>query len=1103
MEQPFPLIAFLSKLAAAFFVLLFSCQDVDAQTTYDWTGATSSAWNVNTNWKIGSITATTAPSLATDIIRIGIGVTSFTNQPVISGNVSCAFITFGALAGGATLTVNSGVVLTVSNINVNHGSTGSSNTKYVTKLLGGGAINVTTIQVGDNQQPAASLSGTVFTQLSSQLTLTIAGNLILNSVGNNSAGVNWCEFDLDAGTTILDGQIITQNVNTFSATQATLTVAIRGKFSADNNANATTLILNNNNAVQLPIADGQVVDFTNNGSGSCTIVYNSNSGSQFVYTGLTDRIGRGANVYENLTLQGASTKVTGGNYSALPNNLGIDVGGTLTTQDGPVDMVTNGSNFNIDGSWTNSATVTQGSGTIWVGGSLTNNSPGVLNLGTGALNITGNYTNSATFTAGSGLVTFNGGSAETLTDAGNGTTFNNVTFTGGGTKTINSGNFAVSSSGILTMSVSGTTLAAGNKLFTLLSDATGSAAVAAIPSGCLISGTVNIQRYLTGDNSNSYRNYRLLSSPVNLTSATSGLNNYISLAYLNANFTVGATTYHGAFTGGAGGTGNGFNLANNNPTVYFYKESVPVSNVSFTSGKHVGVTKVSAATVDLSDGSTGKNIPVGNAYILYYIGPNTRTDGSTGVTPGNATLTASGFLNQGSITVNLWYAPAGGASGQLSYNSALTLAQGGPGYNMAGNPYACPLNLKQVITDNPGIDAVYLLNPTGATQSYTAYTANGSSAPNLGYAVSGGGFIVHTTGTAKTLTFKESEKAATQVLTGVLMGKPISEPGLSGLYMKLEQDSLNYDYCGIYFRGDWSDQSEAGDATDMSGTSPQINISSLSADGKLMSVNHLSSYTNGRRVRLYTNVKSDGAYFLRIEGIRNIDTLYDIYLIDHYRKDSLNIRRAGSYGFTIQKSDTASYGAGRFELFFRRNPAYAYQLLSFTAEKIARSPYVQLTWKTHYDVPYINFTVERSTDGGKTFTIAGGMTGSGAESYGLVDKGAAIGTNIYRLKQEDVNNVISYSKAAEVQLTNTDMPKISVFPNPASNNINLAVNAGQKSSLYHIRIISSSGSVVREIATPQPNWSGNVAALEPGFYQVQVKDAAGQTLIGVTSFIKN
>jgi hypothetical protein len=881
-----------------------------------------------------------------------------------------------------------------------------------------------------------------------------------------------------------------------------LTTAIRGKFSADNTAGATTLILNNNNAIQLPIADGQVVDFTNNGSGSCTIVYNSNSGSQFVYTGLTDRIGRGANVYQNLTLQGASTKVTGGNYSASPDNLGIDVGGTLITQDGPVDMVTNGSNFNIDGSWTNSATLTQGAGTIWVGGSLANNSPGVLNLGTGALNITGNYTNSSTFTAGTGLVTFNGSSAETLTDAGNGTTFNNVAFSGGGTKTINSGNFALSSSGILTMSGS-TTLAAGNKLFTLRSDATGSAAVAAIPSGCLISGTVNIQRYLTGNNSATYRNYRLLSSPVNLTSTTSSLNNYISLAYLNADFTVGTTTYHGAFTGGPGGTGNGFSLANNNPTTYFYKESVPVSNVSFTSGKHAGVTKVRAATVDLSDGSTVKNIPVGNGYILYYIGPNTRTDASTGITPDNATLTASGFLNQGNVTVNLWYAPTGGASGQLSYNSALTVAQGGPGYNMAGNPYACTLNLKQLITDNAGIDAVYLLNPTGAAQSYTVYTANGSSAPSLGYAVSGGGFIVHATGTAKTLTFKESEKAASQILTGVLMGKPISEPGLSGLYMKLEQDSLNYDYCGIYFRGDWSDQSEAGDATDMNGTSPQINISSLSADGKLMSVNHLSSYTNGRSVRLYTNVKSDGAYLLRIEGIRNIDTLYDIYLIDHYRKDSLNIRRAGSYGFTIQKSDTASYGTGRFELFIRRNPAYAYQLLSFTAQKIARSPYVQLTWKTHYDVPYIHFTVERSTDGGKTFTIAGGMTGSGAESYSLVDKGPAIGTNIYQLKQEDVNNAISYSKAAEVQLTNTDIPKISVFPNPASNNINLAVNAGQKSSLYHIRIISSSGSVVREIASQQPSWSGNVATLEPGFYQVQVKDATGQTLIGVASFIKN
>jgi sugar lactone lactonase YvrE len=641
-----------------------------------------------------------------------------------------------------------------------------------------------------------------------------------------------------------------------------------------------------------------------------------------------------------------------------------------------------------------------------------------------------------------------------------------------------------------------------NGTFTLSSDANGSSSIAAIPTGASIKGTVNVQRYITGNNSNTYRGYRLLSSPV-YTAIINSIN-CISLAYLNA--TVNGV--NGAFTGGPG---SGFSITNGNPTVYLYNESIPVSNAYFVSGKHVGIYAITGNTVSTVSNATGPvvittgvPIPVGNGYLLYFTGSNARTNGSTSITPDNTILTASGSLNQGDLPVTLWYAPTGGTTGpQLSYTPSLP----GPGFNMMGNPYACTIDLNQVLLHNSGIDAIYTLSPIGPTQAYAVFTQSGNSSPSPAYAVSGEGFIVHATAAAQSLTFHENEKASTIQLTGpqLLLGKPINEPALTGLYMKLEQDSIHHSYCGIYFRGDWSDKFEPGDAIDVNDNGFQLDVSSLSADGIHAAVNHMPDYIKGSRIRLYANAPAGGAYTLKIEGIRNIDTLYDIWLVDHYKNDSLNIRRLGSYAFNIVKSDTASYGNNRFVLAIRPNPAYAYQLLDFTAQRIAHSPQVELDWKTRNILIYTNFTVERSNDGGKSFTVVGGLPGTGgSDNYSLTDQNPLYGQNLYRLKQEDMAGTITYSKLVEVMFTGNDnADKIQIYPNPAINLINLNVvdkTAGNTS--YDILVTNSSGLIVKQATSAQLNWQANVADLLPGTYLIRVMNTKDKSLVGQSKFVK-
>jgi lipopolysaccharide export system protein LptA len=791
-----------------------------------------------------------------------------------------------------------------------------------------------------------------------------------------------------------------------------------------------------------------------------------------------------------------------GGASSLTVNSGatLTVTGTMTVNASANFTVTGGGSLAINNDFTNSGTVTFGTGPVTFGNNFTNNSGGIITFGTGLVtfNSTTGTTKNPTFIR----------SAPPTTNAP--VTFYNLTLGSNGhfqfKSSIGTGNaavFCLASNGVLTVG-SSTVVNVSNSGFTLLSDATGSAAVAAIPSSSPLNGNFNVQRFITGGNNSIYRCYRMLTSPVYTSS--SGSYNTISLAYLNATNTVGTKTYYGAFTGGPG---TGFSVVNSNPTIYVYNESLPINNDHFTSGKHVGISSITGNTVTTMSIATGTvvytsgvSIPAGNGFILFFVGSTyNRTTGSPTILPTDATMTATGSLNQGDVKVNLWYTPTGGTAGQLSYTSSLGAT--GAGYNMVGNPYASTIDLYSVLTNNTGIDAIYTLSPTGPSQSYTVYTASGSSAPATYFAVSGQGFIVHAINTGQTLTFHETDKSATTQLTGanLLMGTPVQGPSLTGLYLKLQKDSVHYDYTGIYFGTNWSDAFENGDATYFNGNS--INMASLSSDGKMLAVNHLHTYTNDNRVRLYTNALLGGDYTLKIEGIRNIDTTYDIYLVDHYKKDSVNIRQTGAYAFNILKTDTASFGANRFELAIHRNPAYAYQLLSFTAQQIAHSPHVALTWKTKNELNN-NFTVERSNDGGNTFAVAGGMQGTGAGLYSLTDKNAMDGQNLYRLKSEDINNNITYSQFAEVMISgNGNADKVRVYPNPTTSAINLDVlGKTNTTTAYTITVSNSTGFIVKQATSSQSSWQANVSDLMPGTYVVRVTDSQSQTFVGESKFIK-
>jgi hypothetical protein len=278
-------------------------------------------------------------------------------------------------------------------------------------------------------------------------------------------------------------------------------------------------------------------------------------------------------------------------------------------------------------------------------------------------------------------------------------------------------------------------------------------------------------------------------------------------------------------------------------------------------------------------------------------------------------------------------------------------------------------------------------------------------------------------------------------------------------------------------------------------------------------------------IPLNVTASAYGTYKLNMTELKGIPQLYEVWLMDNYNKDSLDMRHNTTYAFDMT-TDTNSYGSNRFQLVIRQNPALAVHLLNFTATKASDG--AQTVWVTENEGNYTNFTVERSTDGGATFTVLGDYASSALGTYSYLDKTPAAAVDMYRLKIEDLNGAISYSNIVRLIYGNSDSTvpsNISVYPNPASSVLNLAINqnsnnqspglsALQKLRLtpglnpsagtpsYGIKIISTTGSVIKSANSSQPTWQDNISSLVPGTYIIQVVNNNDQSVIGKGTFVK-
>lgn len=125
------------------------------------------------------------------------------------------------------------------------------------------------------------------------------------------------------------------------------------------------------------------------------------------------------------------------------------------------------------------------------------------------------------------------------------------------------------------------------------------------------------------------------------------------------------------------------------------------------------------------------------------------------------------------------------------------------------------------------------------------------------------------------------------------------------------------------------------------------------------------------------------------------------------------------------------------------------ELSSFKAKKQSNTE-VLLQWETLSEKNSRSFMVERSADGVHFLAIGEVLAKSNTSalnSYSFVDKRPLNGYNYYRLKQVDLNNDVDYSKIEAVKNDLNEL-NISIFPNPASNHIQVSGLEANKAHSY-------------------------------------------------------
>ena len=162
------------------------------------------------------------------------------------------------------------------------------------------------------------------------------------------------------------------------------------------------------------------------------------------------------------------------------------------------------------------------------------------------------------------------------------------------------------------------------------------------------------------------------------------------------------------------------------------------------------------------------------------------------------------------------------------------------------------------------------------------------------------------------------------------------------------------------------------------------------------------------------------------------------------------------------------------------------KLISFTAKKEGKTNL--LNWTSANEVNVDRFEVERSLDG-RDFGMIGKIK-AGLNNYSFRDNNPLKATNYYRLKMVDKDGQFAYSPVR--MLNNSGSFFVSIYPNPAKDNLQVQVDSYKKTTLQ-IQVLSADGKVLLSNNTTTIEGSIlrsiNISSLQKGNYYLKATTA--------------
>lgn len=637
-------------------------------------------------------------------------------------------------------------------------------------------------------------------------------------------------------------------------------------------------------------------------------------------------------------------------------------------------------------------------------------------------------------------------------DAGANVTLNNTSSSTTSSFNI-SGTSSMASTSVLSISktTTNTLTVANSGTFTLKSDASGTASIGELSSNGSFTGSYIVQRYFTAT-----RGYRLMSFPVNtnnkLPITTAALSDFTSM---KKNLLIT----------GAGGSNNGWDQPNgytaNGPTILFYN----------TAGSSLTIPTTFASTTARA----------GQGFYFFFRGNNINNlankvikNGSSYATPeSNVVGLQTGTLNQQGF----------------SY----PLSNAGQGYNLVGNPYPSSINITQASLGGVSggtNNTVYTYSPNGT--NITAHSVTSTS----WQVASGQGFFIKALNSAASIAFSESLKSSGQPTPiSTYMGTPATiQEG--NILLQMVQDSLNYDLAELRFMDTYDKNYIATeDADDLNGSGQAVFFGAMTADNHQVAIASQPLEKKSTSVYLSVNDNNSGTFKINKVNVTAIPDKFDVWLIDHFKKDSINLRNDSTYTLAIDKNNAATYGNSRMEVAIRTKVLPPYQLLTFTGRRTSNNNV--LNWTTKNEYTYTSFALERSFDN-KTFEGVNNSVSTGTGSYTFTDQSNKP-LIYYRLKQTDINENITYSSI--IILKSDESSVFSVYPNPTDNILHFALTQDVKASVT-LRIYNSMGTLMKIKAYTGNSGDQDVSNLTPGSYMAELVDDTTKKLIASAKFIK-